>query len=35
LAAALGRHLPDVASYEVYQNHRTNERTAELVEGLL
>jgi hypothetical protein len=35
LAAALGRHLPDVASYEVHQNHRTNERTAELVAGLL
>jgi hypothetical protein len=35
LAAALGRHLPDVASYEVYQNHRTNERTAELVAALL
>jgi len=35
LAAALGRHMPDVASYEVRQNHRTNERTAELVAGLL
>lgn len=35
LAAALGRHLPDVASYEVHQNHRTNERTAELVADLL
>jgi hypothetical protein len=35
LAAALGRHLPDVASYEVHQSHRTNERTAELVAGLL
>ena len=35
LAAALGRHMPDVASYEVHQNHRTNERTAELVAGLL
>jgi hypothetical protein len=35
LAAALDRHLPEVASYEVHQNHRTNERTAELVAGLL
>jgi hypothetical protein len=35
LAAMLGRHLPEVATYEVHQSHRTNERTAELVEGLL
>ena len=35
LAALLGRHLPEVASYEVRQNHRTNERTAELISGLL
>jgi hypothetical protein len=35
LAALLRRHLPEVASYEVHQNHRTNERTAELVAGLL
>lgn len=35
LGAAIGRHLPELASYEVHQNHRTNERTAELVAGLL
>lgn len=35
LAAALGRHLPGVPGYEVHQNHRTNERTAELVAELL
>jgi hypothetical protein len=35
LAAALGRHLSQLPSFEVHQNHRTNERTAELVEGLL
>ena len=35
LAAALGRHLPGLASYEVHQSHRTNERTAELVADLL
>jgi hypothetical protein len=35
LATALGRHLPGVPGYEVHQNHRTNERTAELVAGLL
>ncbi len=35
LAAALARHAPGVPSYEVHQNHRTNQRTAELVAGLL
>jgi hypothetical protein len=35
LAALLRTHLPEVASYEVHQNHRTNERTAELVADLL
>jgi len=35
LAALLRTHLPEVAAYEVHQNHRTNERTAELVAGLL
>jgi hypothetical protein len=35
LAALLGTHLPEVATYEVHQNHRTNERTAELIAGLL
>jgi hypothetical protein len=35
LAAMLGRHLPEVATYEMHQNHRTNERTAELIAGLL
>ena len=35
LAALLGRHLPEVAAFAVHQNHRTNERTAELIAGLL
>jgi hypothetical protein len=35
LAAVLGKHLPEVASYRVHQNHRTNERTAELLQGVL
>jgi hypothetical protein len=35
LAALLTKHLPDVATYVVHQNHRTNERTAELIAGLL
>jgi len=35
LATLLGNHLPDVPTYEVHQNHRTNEQTAELVAGLL
>lgn len=35
LAALLRKHLPELACYEVHQNHRTNERTAELVAGLL
>jgi hypothetical protein len=35
LAALLRTHLPELACYEVHQNHLTNERTAELVAGLL
>jgi hypothetical protein len=35
LATLLGRHLPEVEAYEVHQNHRTNEQTADLVAGLL
>jgi hypothetical protein len=35
LAALLRTHLPEVAAYQVHQNHRTNERTAELVAALL
>jgi hypothetical protein len=35
LAAMLRTYLPEVAAYEVHQNHRTNEQTAELVAGLL
>jgi hypothetical protein len=35
LAALLGTYLPEVAAYEVHQNHRTNEQTAELVADLL
>jgi hypothetical protein len=35
LAALLRDRLPGVAAYEVHQNHRTNERTAELIAGLL
>lgn len=35
LAALLVEHLPRVAAYEVQQNHRTNERTAALVAGLV
>jgi hypothetical protein len=35
LATLLGKHLPRVGAYVVQQNHRTNERTADLVGGLL
>jgi hypothetical protein len=35
LAGLLEALLPAVAAYEVHQNHRTNERTAELIAGLL
>jgi hypothetical protein len=35
LAAALGKHLPRIATYEVHQNHRTNEQATELVASLL
>ncbi len=35
LAALLRTHLPELACYEVHQNHRTNERTADLVAELL
>jgi hypothetical protein len=35
LATLLRTHLPEVAAYSVHQNHRTNERTAELVADLL
>lgn len=35
LATVLGKHLPAVATYEVHQSHRTNERSAELIAGLL
>ena len=35
LATLLGEHLPAVEAYEVHQNDRTNERTADLVAGLL
>lgn len=35
LAELLRTYLPEVASYEVHQNHTTNERTAELVADLL
>jgi hypothetical protein len=35
LAALLAKHLPEVAAFEVRQNHLTNEHTAELVAGLL
>ncbi|WP_448612956.1 hypothetical protein [Modestobacter sp. URMC 112] len=35
LATLLGEHLPGVEAYEVHQNDRSNERTAELVAGLL
>jgi hypothetical protein len=35
LAVLLGSRLPEVATYEVHQNHRTNEQTARLVAGIL
>ena len=35
LTTLLRTHLPEVAAYSVHQNHRTNERTAELVADLL
>jgi hypothetical protein len=35
LATLLGKHLPEVVAYDVHQNHRTNQRTAELVADLL
>jgi hypothetical protein len=35
LAAVLDKHVPQLGSYEVHQNHRTNERTAEVIAGLL
>jgi hypothetical protein len=35
LAMLLGKHLPMVPMYELYQNHKTNEQSAELVAGLV
>ena len=35
LATLLDTYVPSLAAYEVHQNHRTNEQTAELVAGLL
>jgi hypothetical protein len=35
LATLLGTYLPGVPSWELHQNHRTNEQAAELVAGLL
>ena len=35
LATLLGEHFPGVEAYEVHQSDRTNERTADLVAGLL
>ena len=35
LATLLDKHLPETKTYEVLQNHRTNEQTADLVAELL
>jgi hypothetical protein len=35
LTTLLRAHLPELPAYEVHQNHRTNERTAELIADLL
>jgi hypothetical protein len=35
LTSLLSTHLPDIATYELYQNHTTNEHAASLVAGLL